>query len=81
MIPFPLSNAGITSINNAIPDWIKTTSTAASPIVMADCNTGFPTTDLRDGVHPNLAGDAIIASRLTPVLIGVINSALNITIA
>ncbi|CZR62503.1 related to acetylxylan esterase [Phialocephala subalpina] len=81
VIPLPSSNAGITAINNAIPDWIKTTTTAASPIVMADCNTGFPSTDLRDGVHPNLAGDAIIASRLTPVLISVIKSALNITTA
>lgn len=76
-----MSNTGIIAINKAIPDWIKTTSTAASPIVMTDCNTGFPSTDLRDGVHPNLAGDAIIASRLSPILISVIKSALNITTA
>jgi len=29
---------------------------------------------LRDGVHPNAAGDALIASRLSPVLINAINA-------
>ncbi|KAE8444009.1 hypothetical protein EG329_001138 [Mollisiaceae sp. DMI_Dod_QoI] len=81
VIPLPFSNTGIVAINNAIPDWITATSTTASPIVMADCYTGFPSTDLRDGVHPNLAGDAIIASRLSPVLITVIKSALGTTTA
>ena len=68
--------AQITALNAAIPAWVQSQSTSNSPISIADCNTGFPTSDLRDGIHPNAAGDAIIASRIYPVLLGVINSAL-----
>lgn len=69
-------SAQITALNAAIPAWVQSQTTSNSPISIADCNTGFPTSALRDGVHPNANGDAIIASRVFPVLVGVINSAL-----
>ncbi|KAL2167875.1 hypothetical protein VTG60DRAFT_662 [Thermothelomyces hinnuleus] len=47
-----------------------------SPIVIADCNTGVPTWDLRDGVHPNAAGDKILASRIGPLLLDYIKGSL-----
>jgi lysophospholipase L1-like esterase len=78
VIPLP-SSTGITALNAAIPAWVKSTSTDASPIVIADCNAGFPTTDLRDGVHPNAAGDTIIAARVFPPLLTYINESLNVT--
>lgn len=70
------STTGITALNNAIPAWARGLNTTNSPITIADCNTGFPTSDLRDGVHPNAAGDAIIASRIFPVLLNTIKLAL-----
>ncbi|RDL42341.1 uncharacterized protein BP5553_02320 [Venustampulla echinocandica] len=75
-ISFGSSNTGITALNQAIPAWVKSTTTVDSPIVIADCATGFPTSDLRDGVHPNAAGDAIISSRIFPVLLKVIQESL-----
>ncbi|KFX86334.1 hypothetical protein O988_09640, partial [Pseudogymnoascus sp. VKM F-3808] len=63
------SSAGIDAINNAIPAWASGLSTTASPIVVADTATGFTTGDLRDGVHPNAAGDLKIANALHPVLL------------
>jgi lysophospholipase L1-like esterase len=32
---------------------------------------------LRDGIHPNAAGDAVIAKAISPVLIGTVKKALN----
>lgn len=77
IIPFvTLWNPGTVALNNAIPRWVQSHSTEASPIYIADCSTGFPLSGLRDGVHPNDEGDAIIASRVFPVLLNVIQSAL-----
>ncbi len=47
-----------------------------SPIIIADCNKDFPTADLRDGVHPSLAGDAIIAARIGPLLLDFVKASL-----
>ncbi|OAA65990.1 carbohydrate esterase family 3 protein [Niveomyces insectorum RCEF 264] len=77
VIPLPLSSAGIVAINQAIPDWAAKLNSTDSPIVIADCNTGFPTSDLRDGVHPNIAGDKILASRIGPLLLNYINESLS----
>jgi len=77
IIPIAFGNyAALPALNSAIPGWAAGLSTAASPIVVADCNTGYPTSALRDGLHPNAAGDAIIASRIYPVLLNQIKSAL-----
>lgn len=43
---------------------------------LSQMNTGYPTSALRDGLHPNAQGDAIIASRLSPVLINQVQSAI-----
>ncbi|CAK7231240.1 hypothetical protein SCUCBS95973_007844 [Sporothrix curviconia] len=76
VIPLPLSSAGIVAINKAIPAWAAGLNSTDSPIVIADCNTGFPTGDLRDGVHPNLDGDKILASRIGPLLLSYIKESL-----
>lgn len=76
VIPLSYGQSGIDAINKAIPNWVKQTSTKQSPIVIADCATNFPTSYLRDGVHPSLAGDAIIADRIYPVLLPLIREAI-----
>lgn len=54
--------ARVTALNNAIPDWAATASTAVSPVVVVDQWTGFDTaTATTDGVHPNNAGNRRIA--------------------
>ncbi|SPO04315.1 related to acetylxylan esterase [Cephalotrichum gorgonifer] len=71
VIPLSFSNAPIKAINAAIPAWAERQNTADSPVVIADCSdeNGFTTGMLRDGVHPNAAGDEIIASEVGPLLI------------
>jgi len=44
--------------------------------VIADCYSGFSTSMLRDGVHPNLEGDKVIASRVGPLLLNYISQSL-----
>ena len=76
VIPLSFSNANIQAINAAIPAWAKGLNTTESPIVIADCNTGFSTSMLRDGVHPNAEGDGVIASRVGPLLLNYISQSL-----
>lgn len=73
VIALPMAQAKVTDLNNAIPAWARSLNTTASPIWIADCSTGYTSGMLRDGVHPNAQGDALIASRLSPVLINAIN--------
>ncbi|KAK3316969.1 carbohydrate esterase family 3 protein [Apodospora peruviana] len=70
------SNSAITALNAAIPAWAKGLNTTDSPIVIADCYTGFKTSDLRDGVHPSVAGDRVIASRIGPLLLEFVRQSL-----
>ncbi|KAK0644085.1 SGNH hydrolase-type esterase domain-containing protein [Cercophora newfieldiana] len=70
------TNAKIVAINDAIPAWAKGLNSTESPIVIADCYTGFKTSDLRDGVHPSIAGDRIIASRVGPLLLNFVKQSL-----
>ena len=76
VLPLPFKQAPVTALNQAIPDWVKKTTTAESPIKIADCAADFPTADLRDGVHPNIAGDRIIQSRISPILLEYIKESL-----
>lgn len=76
VIPLPSSNSNIQAINAAIPAWAKGLNTTDSPIVIADCSTGFSTSMLRDGVHPNADGDKVIASRVGPLLLNYISQSL-----
>ncbi|KAK4154073.1 SGNH hydrolase-type esterase domain-containing protein [Chaetomidium leptoderma] len=70
------SNSAIQALNARIPEWAKGLNSTESPIIIADCYTGFQTSDLRDGVHPNLSGDKIIASRVGPLLLDYVRQSL-----
>ena len=77
VIPLSLgSNSAIQALNARIPDWAKGLNSTESPIVIADCYTGFSTSYLRDGVHPNLDGDKVIASRVGPLLLSYVRESL-----
>jgi lysophospholipase L1-like esterase len=59
----------VVDLNNAIPVWASSKSTAQSPIVVVDQWTGFSAgTDTKDGVHPNDSGNQKIANRWYPAL-------------
>ncbi|PMD40419.1 carbohydrate esterase family 3 protein [Hyaloscypha variabilis F] len=54
--------AGVVALDAAIPAWAQNISTAASPVSVVDCLDGYSTSaDTVDGVHPNDAGNAILA--------------------
>lgn len=76
VISLPLAQSKIDALNAAIPAWAKAQNTTASPIFIADVAAVFPqgNTDLRDGVHPNAAGDVVISNALAPVWENVIKS-------
>ncbi|KAK3348498.1 SGNH hydrolase [Neurospora tetraspora] len=76
IIPLSFNNAAIQAINAQIPAWAAKLNTTESPIVVADCYTGFKTSDLRDGVHPSASGDKIIASRVGPLLLDLVRQSL-----
>ncbi|KAK8013274.1 hypothetical protein PG991_009545 [Apiospora marii] len=78
LIPTSWSDATIESVNSAIPGWASQHSTAASPIVVADCSraAGFTNAMLeQDGVHPNDLGDQFIAQQVGPKLVQAIKAA------
>jgi hypothetical protein len=77
VIPLSLgSNSNIQALNARIPEWAKGLNSTESPIVIADCYTGYSTSMLRDGVHPNLDGDKLIASRVGPLLLDYVKQSL-----
>lgn len=56
IIPEPSKASDITTYNNAIPNVVSTRANAGKHVIMVDQFTGFPTSELGDGVHPNQAG-------------------------
>ncbi|KAI1759056.1 carbohydrate esterase family 3 protein [Hypoxylon sp. FL1150] len=63
-------NTQIQSLNAAIIPWAQGLNTTESPIWVVDQYTGFSgTSDLRDGVHPNAAGDTKMANIWYPALV------------
>jgi len=63
-------NTKIQDLNKAIPPWATKLNSTSSPIWVVDQNTGFSgTSDLRDGVHPNAAGDKKMAAVWEPALV------------
>jgi lysophospholipase L1-like esterase len=50
--------SGVDSYNAAIPGIVQQKAEAGAHIIMVDQNTGFPTSELADGVHPNADGYA-----------------------
>ncbi|KAI3319320.1 carbohydrate esterase family 3 protein [Xylariaceae sp. AK1471] len=59
----------IQNLNKAIPTWAQKHSRPESPIWVVDQYHGINSSDLRDGVHPNLAGDTKMANVWYPALI------------
>ncbi|MDG9706437.1 GDSL-type esterase/lipase family protein [Streptomyces sp. DH37] len=59
----------VVALNERIPAWARSKSTANSPVIAVDQWTGFDTaSDTYDGVHPDASGDEKIAARWFPVL-------------
>ncbi|KAF2451499.1 carbohydrate esterase family 3 protein [Karstenula rhodostoma CBS 690.94] len=57
----------VNDYNYAMEGWVKRTTTAQSPIVLVDLNTGFDyKTMTREGEHPNEKGDVFMAEKLFP---------------
>jgi len=79
IIPMNPSNcaecgARVVALNQAIPAWAASKSTAESPVVVVDQFTGFNTaTDTGDGVHPNDAGIQKMSDRWYPALAAALN--------
>ncbi|KAI0843617.1 carbohydrate esterase family 3 protein [Hypoxylon sp. FL0890] len=69
-------NTQIQNLNKAIPTWAQGLNKTESPIWVVDQYTGFSgTTDLRDGVHPNAAGDDKMANVWYPALVNALQVA------
>ncbi|MFN8058572.1 MAG: SGNH/GDSL hydrolase family protein [Vicinamibacterales bacterium] len=57
-------NRGIEELNAQVPSMAARLTTAASPVAVVDQHTGFDARTLTyDGVHPNDAGESMMASR------------------
>ncbi len=64
----------VVDLNNAIPGWASSKSTAQSPVTVVDQWTGFSTaTDTSDGVHPNDSGNLKMSNRWYPALAAALN--------
>ncbi|HEU5076986.1 MAG TPA: SGNH/GDSL hydrolase family protein, partial [Polyangiaceae bacterium] len=61
LIPLPFAADAVEQFNAAIPPMIEERANAGAHIIYADQFTGFPDSELGDGVHPNQAGYARMA--------------------
>jgi lysophospholipase L1-like esterase len=59
----------VQQLNAQIPTWAAGLNKTESPIWVVDQYTGFLSTDLRDGVHPNASGDQKMANVWYPALL------------
>ena len=58
------NNANYTTLNALLPALAQLKTTAQSPVIVVDQNTGFnATTETTDGVHPNAVGEEKMAAR------------------
>ena len=65
----------VVNLDNAIPGWAASVTTAQSPVIVVDQFTGYnDATDTYDGVHPNDSGNQKIASRWYPPLTAQLNT-------
>ncbi|KAI1457921.1 carbohydrate esterase family 3 protein [Annulohypoxylon moriforme] len=72
IIPIGLGsyNTQIQNLNKAIPAWAEGLNKTESPIWVVDQFDGFSaSSDLRDGVHPNKAGDTKMADIWYPAIV------------
>jgi lysophospholipase L1-like esterase len=56
IIPYPGNDSGIRSFNDKLPALVQERANKGAHIVLVDQYTGFPTSQLSDGVHPNEQG-------------------------
>jgi lysophospholipase L1-like esterase len=61
IIPEPSQASGISTFNSAVPGIVQTRANAGKHVILVDQFTGFPSSELGDGVHPNQAGYARMA--------------------
>jgi mannan endo-1,4-beta-mannosidase len=85
IIPMNPSNCAacgqrVVDLDNAIPGWAQSHSTATSPITVVDQWTGFDTAaDTGDGVHPNsTTGIQKMAARWYPALVAALPGAVSV---
>ena len=73
IIPLGISattyNPKVQDLNKAIPAWAQGLNKTESPIWVVDQYTGFTSSDLRDGVHPNDSGDTKMTNVWYPALV------------
>ncbi|KAI0380032.1 carbohydrate esterase family 3 protein [Hypomontagnella monticulosa] len=77
VVPLPTNMEPVEKLNGMIPDWAVQQNTTNSPIYINDIYP-FPTSFLRDGIHPNDAGEVQIANGLNSLLTWIINSTTSI---
>lgn len=63
LVPLSFNDAAVVAYNNALPPVVQARASAGKHVVLVDMHTGFPTSELADGVHPNAAGYARMANR------------------
>jgi lysophospholipase L1-like esterase len=61
IIPEPSKASAISTYNAAIPGVVQPRASAGKHVILVDQFTGFPSSELGDGVHPNQAGYARMA--------------------
>jgi lysophospholipase L1-like esterase len=61
IIPLPMAASEVDTYNATIPDIVQERADAGAHIIFVDQFTGFPESELGDGVHPNEAGYARMA--------------------
>jgi lysophospholipase L1-like esterase len=62
-------NAKVQDLNKAIVPWAQGLNSTQSPIWVVDQYTGFASSDLRDGIHPNDSGDTKMQNVWFPALV------------
>ena len=62
IIPFPGAASAVDTFNAAIPGLVQAQSDAGKHVILVDQFTGFPTSELADGVHPNPDGYSRMAN-------------------
>jgi lysophospholipase L1-like esterase len=63
IIPLPSASSAVNQYNAQIPAIVESRAAQGANILFVDQFTGFPTSELGDGVHPNQAGYARMAGK------------------
>ena len=68
-------DASAVSLNQQLVTWARGLNSTESPIWIVDQHTGKTESDMRDGLHPNDAGDVKMANVFYPALLAAFNAA------